>query len=55
VATEARRLGYVVEGACASPVTGAEGNREFFLHLVHGGEPGRGRDFDGVLAKAVEG
>jgi 23S rRNA (cytidine1920-2'-O)/16S rRNA (cytidine1409-2'-O)-methyltransferase len=25
--------GFGVRGACASPVTGAEGNREFFLHL----------------------
>lgn len=54
VATEAHRLGYAVLAACASPITGAEGNREFFLHLVHGTEPGRGADFDGILAKAVE-
>jgi 23S rRNA (cytidine1920-2'-O)/16S rRNA (cytidine1409-2'-O)-methyltransferase len=26
-------LGYVVRAACASPITGTEGNREFFLHL----------------------
>jgi len=25
--------GYAVRGACASPITGTEGNREFFLHL----------------------
>jgi 23S rRNA (cytidine1920-2'-O)/16S rRNA (cytidine1409-2'-O)-methyltransferase len=29
-------LGYGVLGACASPVAGAEGNREFFLHLRPG-------------------
>jgi 23S rRNA (cytidine1920-2'-O)/16S rRNA (cytidine1409-2'-O)-methyltransferase len=29
--------GYAVAGACPSPVTGAEGNREFFLHLRAGG------------------
>ena len=28
--------GYGVVGACPSPVTGAEGNREFFLHLRAG-------------------
>lgn len=33
VAEGARREGYAVAGACASPITGAEGNREFFLHL----------------------
>jgi 23S rRNA (cytidine1920-2'-O)/16S rRNA (cytidine1409-2'-O)-methyltransferase len=26
-------LGYAVRGACPSPVTGATGNREFFVHL----------------------
>lgn len=38
VAACAERAGYAVRGACASPVTGATGNREFFLHLVSGGE-----------------
>lgn len=28
--------GFGLRGACASPVTGAEGNREFFLHLRKG-------------------
>ena len=26
-------LGYTLNAACASPITGADGNREFFLHL----------------------
>ena len=30
-------LGYAIVGACPSPITGAEGNREFFLHLRPGG------------------
>jgi hypothetical protein len=30
-------LGYAIVGACPSPITGAEGNREFFLHLRTGG------------------
>jgi 23S rRNA (cytidine1920-2'-O)/16S rRNA (cytidine1409-2'-O)-methyltransferase len=34
-------LGYAIVGACPSPITGAEGNREFFLHLRPGG-PGLG-------------
>jgi 23S rRNA (cytidine1920-2'-O)/16S rRNA (cytidine1409-2'-O)-methyltransferase len=29
----AEQCGYAVRGACPSPVAGAEGNREFFLHL----------------------
>ena len=32
----ATRLNDPVVGACPSPVTGAEGNREFFLHLRAG-------------------
>jgi 23S rRNA (cytidine1920-2'-O)/16S rRNA (cytidine1409-2'-O)-methyltransferase len=33
VALSSRELGYAVIGACASPLTGAQGNREFFLQL----------------------
>ena len=33
VVDESRRLGFVVAGLTASPITGAEGNREFLLHL----------------------
>jgi 23S rRNA (cytidine1920-2'-O)/16S rRNA (cytidine1409-2'-O)-methyltransferase len=39
VATAAQVLGYGIVEACASPVPGAEGNREFFLHLVREGAP----------------
>jgi 23S rRNA (cytidine1920-2'-O)/16S rRNA (cytidine1409-2'-O)-methyltransferase len=47
--------GYAVRGACASPITGAAGNREFFLHLVPEGTP-LGRDpIDVLVRKAVEG
>lgn len=35
VATAANRLGLVRAGLVESPITGAEGNREFFLHLEH--------------------
>jgi 23S rRNA (cytidine1920-2'-O)/16S rRNA (cytidine1409-2'-O)-methyltransferase len=37
VAAGAREQGYAVRGACPSPITGSEGNREFFLHLRAGG------------------
>jgi 23S rRNA (cytidine1920-2'-O)/16S rRNA (cytidine1409-2'-O)-methyltransferase len=30
--------GYAILGVCASPITGTEGNREFFLHLRPSGE-----------------
>jgi len=39
VAIAAQALGYAIVEACASPVLGAEGNREFFLHLVREGAP----------------
>lgn len=37
VARAAEKNGYGVLGACPSPISGSEGNREFFLHLCHGG------------------
>lgn len=41
VADSARKEhGFSVMDACASPIAGAVGNREFFLHLRHGGAPG---------------
>ena len=36
VAAAAQALGLAVLGGCPSPITGAEGNREFFLHLMPG-------------------
>ena len=33
VAAASAELGYAVVAACPSPIAGAEGNREFFLHL----------------------
>jgi 23S rRNA (cytidine1920-2'-O)/16S rRNA (cytidine1409-2'-O)-methyltransferase len=53
VAGEAQRLGYAVRGACPSPVPGAEGNREFFLHLAPGGERLAPETLEAVLGKAV--
>jgi 23S rRNA (cytidine1920-2'-O)/16S rRNA (cytidine1409-2'-O)-methyltransferase len=43
-------LGYVVCGACASPITGSEGNREFFLHL----RPNGSRASEAQLATWLE-
>jgi len=48
-----REIGYAVRNACASPITGSEGNREFFLHLVREGAPLPPADFDAILAAAV--
>jgi 23S rRNA (cytidine1920-2'-O)/16S rRNA (cytidine1409-2'-O)-methyltransferase len=54
VAVAAREQGYAVRGACASPITGAEGNREFFLHLVPEGSPLAPDELETLLRKAVE-
>jgi 23S rRNA (cytidine1920-2'-O)/16S rRNA (cytidine1409-2'-O)-methyltransferase len=54
VARGAERLGYAVRGACASPITGAEGNREFFLCLSLEGAPLGAAAFDAMMARALE-
>jgi 23S rRNA (cytidine1920-2'-O)/16S rRNA (cytidine1409-2'-O)-methyltransferase len=46
-------LGYAVRSAAASPITGTEGNREFFLHLVPGGTPLSPPAFDAMMWAAV--
>ncbi len=53
VAAFALSEGYAVRAACASPVTGATGNREFFLHLVPGGARLTPDVLESVLGKAV--
>ena len=56
VATAAQELsGYAVRESCASPITGAEGNREFFLHLVPEGAPLARDRIEDLVRKAVEG
>ena len=56
VALEAGRvLGYAIRGACASPITGSEGNREFFLHLGHQAETSEAEQIDAELERAVFG
>ena len=56
VAEAAQQEGYAVRAACASPITGGEGNREFFLHLVPSGA-GLGDkeddELESLLRKAV--
>jgi 23S rRNA (cytidine1920-2'-O)/16S rRNA (cytidine1409-2'-O)-methyltransferase len=54
VAEEAQQRGYGVRGACASPITGAEGNREFFLHLVSEGPALDREGIEALVRKAVE-
>jgi len=53
VAAEAQRLGYAVRGACPSPLSGAEGNREFFLHLVPGEEALAPAELEACLGKVA--
>jgi 23S rRNA (cytidine1920-2'-O)/16S rRNA (cytidine1409-2'-O)-methyltransferase len=53
VAVAAQAAGYRVAGACPSPILGAEGNREFFLHLVRGGPPLAADELDERLRKAA--
>jgi len=45
--------GYAVRGACASPITGTEGNREFFLHLQPSGAAAPNAEVDGWVEKAL--
>jgi len=45
--------GYAVRGVCASPITGTEGNREFFLHLAPGGPAMIDDDLQAAVRKAV--
>ncbi len=47
-------LGYTVVGCCPSPITGTEGNREFFLHLRSGGTGLSLDDVDAAIGRAVE-
>ena len=54
VATSALEAGYGVRGACASPITGTTGNREFFLHLTPGVPGLSTNELESALRKAVE-
>jgi 23S rRNA (cytidine1920-2'-O)/16S rRNA (cytidine1409-2'-O)-methyltransferase len=54
VAKAAQGLGFGVRAACPSPVTGAEGNREFFVHLVAGAAAMPDEELEALVRKAVE-
>jgi 23S rRNA (cytidine1920-2'-O)/16S rRNA (cytidine1409-2'-O)-methyltransferase len=45
----AEELAYAIVGACPSPITGAEGNREFFLHLRPSGEGLRAQEREAAM------
>jgi hypothetical protein len=45
------KLGIQLVGVCRSAPAGADGNVEFFFHLVRGGEKGAGLD---TLEKLVD-
>jgi 23S rRNA (cytidine1920-2'-O)/16S rRNA (cytidine1409-2'-O)-methyltransferase len=53
VARGAQELGYAVLAACASPIAGARGNREFFLQLRLDAQASRA-DLERALRAAVE-
>jgi 23S rRNA (cytidine1920-2'-O)/16S rRNA (cytidine1409-2'-O)-methyltransferase len=53
-AADAQAVGYGVAGAGPSPITGTEGNREFFLHLVRRGLPLERGAFDAMMEAAVK-
>jgi hypothetical protein len=42
-----------VRAACPSPITGSEGNREFFLHLALGGPGLAPPAFDAMMRATV--
>ena len=54
VAADAQAAGYGVRGAGPSPITGTEGNREFFVHLVARGPALEGGAFDAMMEAAVQ-
>jgi 23S rRNA (cytidine1920-2'-O)/16S rRNA (cytidine1409-2'-O)-methyltransferase len=54
VAQTATAIGLGVEGGCAAPIRGAEGNQEFFLHLRPGGAS-TATDLGRILGGMVDG
>jgi 23S rRNA (cytidine1920-2'-O)/16S rRNA (cytidine1409-2'-O)-methyltransferase len=47
-------LGYMVQGACPSPIRGTEGNREFFLHLLAEGSPLRPEALEAAITEVAK-
>jgi len=54
IARGAQALGYGLRGACASPIEGAKGNREFFLALTRDGAPLAPGAFDAMIGRALQ-
>jgi 23S rRNA (cytidine1920-2'-O)/16S rRNA (cytidine1409-2'-O)-methyltransferase len=50
----AEEAGLSLHGACASPITGMEGNREFFLHLAPGAGGLDPRETENLLGGIVD-
>jgi 23S rRNA (cytidine1920-2'-O)/16S rRNA (cytidine1409-2'-O)-methyltransferase len=46
----AAAAGHAVRGWCESPITGADGNREFFLHIGKGGAGDRSAEIRAAVA-----
>jgi hypothetical protein len=46
----AAAAGHAVLGWCESPIAGADGNREFFLHIGKGGAGDRSTAIRGAVA-----
>jgi 23S rRNA (cytidine1920-2'-O)/16S rRNA (cytidine1409-2'-O)-methyltransferase len=46
--------GYAVVAACASPITGTEGNREFFLHMRRDGAALPPETLEAMIPSAVQ-
>jgi 23S rRNA (cytidine1920-2'-O)/16S rRNA (cytidine1409-2'-O)-methyltransferase len=56
IVSAALKTGFTVRGACRSPLAGAEGNREFFLHLSLGSTGAvPGEDLERLLGGIVHG
>ncbi len=53
VARGAAALDYALRGACASPIEGSEGNREFFLALGRDGDGHLPAGFDAMIDAAL--
>ena len=55
VGEAALEAGFGVRAACASPIPGAEGNREFFLHLVAGSDGLKAAECLALIGRIVHG
>jgi 23S rRNA (cytidine1920-2'-O)/16S rRNA (cytidine1409-2'-O)-methyltransferase len=49
---EAMKMGFAVAATCFSPITGAEGNVEFWIYMLNGSDPSRALDRGGILVSA---